>query len=166
MNIRLSAISILALAALLSQAVPADEQSVRDHGRYLVKLGGCNDCHTPGYAEAAGNLPQSQWLVGSAVGFRGPWGTSYPVNLRLFVQNLSEQAWLEQVRQPMRPPMPWFALRDMTDADLIAIYRFIRGLGPAGEPAPVAVAPGEPVNTAFIEFTPKRLPRQAQVTKP
>jgi mono/diheme cytochrome c family protein len=166
MNIRLSAISILALMALIPQAVPADEKGVLEHGRYLVKLGGCNDCHTPGYAEAAGNLPQSQWLLGNAVGFQGPWGTSYPVNLRLYVQGISEQDWLAKVRQPMRPPMPWFALRDMTDADLIAIYRFIRELGPAGKPAPVAVAPGDPVNTAFIEFTPKRLPRQAQVSTP
>lgn len=113
-------------------------------------------------ALTAGNLPQSQWLLGNAVGFQGPWGTSYPVNLRLYVQDLSEQTWLAKVH----PPMPWFALRDMTDADLSAIYRCIRELGPAGKPAPVAVAPGSPVNTAFIDFMPKHLPRQAQVSTP
>jgi len=162
MNIRFRAFPFLAVAFLISQTVLADDQGTSDHGRYLVKLGGCNDCHTPGYAQAAGDLPQAQWLTGNAVGFQGPWGTSYPSNLRLYVQNHTEREWLAKVRQPMRPPMPWFSLRDMTDEDLLAIYRFIRGLGPAGEPAPVAVAPGGPVNTAFIDFTPKRLPRQAQ----
>ena len=25
-----------------------------ERGRYLVKIGGCNDCHTPGYMQTAG----------------------------------------------------------------------------------------------------------------
>jgi hypothetical protein len=77
------------------------------------------------------------------------------------VQTLSEAQWLARVRQPMRPPMPWFNLRDMTDADLVAMYRFIRTLGPAGEPAPAAAAPGVPVKTPYFEFGPKNLPQQA-----
>ncbi len=31
-----------------------------------------------------------------------------------------------------RPPMPWFGLRDMNDADLKAIYAFIRAAGRPG----------------------------------
>ena len=38
--------------------------------------------------------------------------------------------------------MPWFNLRDMSDDDLRAMYRFIRELGPKGERAPAAAAPG------------------------
>jgi len=83
------------------------------------------------------------------------------MNLRLYVQKLTEAQWLTRVRQPMRPPMPWFNLREMTDADLIAMYRFIRGMGPAGEPAPAAAAPGVAVTTPYIEFVPKNLPKQA-----
>jgi hypothetical protein len=37
--------------------------------------------------------------------------------------------------------MPWFTLREMSDRDLVDIYRFIRALGPAGEPAPAALPP-------------------------
>src|SRR3989304_6374665 len=59
-------------------------------GRYLVLFGGCNDCHTPGWDSSNGKLPTSQWLVGNSIGFQGPWGTTYPGNLRLFVQALSE----------------------------------------------------------------------------
>ena len=40
------------------------------------------------------------------------------------------------LRQPARPPMPWFASRDMTDEDLTAMYHFIRSLGPTGTAVP------------------------------
>ncbi len=137
-------------------------QNAYERGRYLVIAGGCNDCHTPGYAESAGTLPDYQWLTGNPVGFQGPWGVSYPVNLRLLVQSITEEQWLGYVRSPMLPPMPWFNLRDMHDRDLRAIYRFIRALGPAGQPAPEPVAPGQPVNTPYIDFMPKNLPAAMQ----
>jgi hypothetical protein len=65
----------------------------------------------------------------------------------------------------MRPPMPWFNLRDMSDTDLIAMYRFMRSLGPAGEPAPASVETGVAVNTPYIEFVPKNLPKHASATR-
>ena len=44
-----------------------------DAGRYLVKIGGCNDCHTPGYVEklmmTGQAMPESDWLQGGDVGF-------------------------------------------------------------------------------------------------
>ena len=126
-----------------------------ERGRYLVQTSGCNDCHTPGYMQVDGQLPTAQWLTGSSVGYQGPWGTTYAVNLRLYMRNLSEAQWLVRARQPMRPPMPWFNLREFSDQDLIAIYRFVRGLGPAGEVAPLAVEPGKAVTTPYFEFVPK-----------
>jgi mono/diheme cytochrome c family protein len=65
-----------------SMHVAADSQI--DAGRYLVKIGGCNDCHTPGFAMTNGASPaEPEWLTGDGVGFSGPWGVSYPANLRL-----------------------------------------------------------------------------------
>ncbi len=84
----------------------AGGQNSIEHGRYLIVTGGCNDCHTPGYPESGGKTPQAEWLTGNAVGFQGPWGTTYPANLRLTVQKMSEAQWLARARQPMRPPMP------------------------------------------------------------
>jgi mono/diheme cytochrome c family protein len=156
---------LLQLVLISFSAGAADhlaDNRIVERGRYLVGVGACHDCHTPGFNEAAGNVPQSQWLIGNFVGFQGPWGTSYPVNLRLYVQNLSEAQWLARVRQPMRPPMPWFNLRDMTDDDLVAMYRFMRSLAPIGEPAPVAAAPGQKVTTPYFDFVPKNLPQQAR----
>jgi mono/diheme cytochrome c family protein len=132
----------------------ADKASV-ERGRYLVQIGGCNDCHTAGYAEKAGNVPESEWLMGAPLGFKGAWGTSYAANLRLTVDGLTEDQWVTFARVPRRPPMPWFNLRDMTDADLRAMYRYVRELGPKGERAPAAAAPGVTVNTPVIVFEPK-----------
>ena len=124
-------------------------------GRYLVVLGGCNDCHTPGWAESNGELAEAGWLTGAPVGFRGPWGTSYPANLRLTAQKLSEDGWVARLQAGAGlPPMPWMNVRQMKEEDMRAVYRFIRSLGPAGTPAPMPVAPGVEPTTPYIPFEP------------
>ena len=146
----------LLLLALLTPMAGADPAAATiERGRFLVKFGGCNDCHTPGYAEAAGKLPESAWLTGAPVGFQGPWGTSYPGNLRLDVAKWSEEEWLSQARMQRMPPMPWFNLAALSDDDLRAMYRYIRTLGPSGQPAPAYVAPGGVVTTPYIVFVPR-----------
>lgn len=51
-----------------------------------------------------------------------------------------------------RPPMPWFALHDMTELDLRALYHYVQYLGPAGEPAPRYVPPGMEPKTPYVQF--------------
>lgn len=124
-----------------AESAGADVRSV-ERGRYLARVAGCNDCHTPGYAITGGRVPESQWLIGDRLGWRGPWGTTYPRNLRLFMANLTEDQWVRTARTAQfRPPMPWFALRDMTEPDLRSLYRFVRALGPGGDQAPDYVPP-------------------------
>jgi mono/diheme cytochrome c family protein len=123
-----------------------------ERGKYLVQIGGCNDCHTAGYAQNGGLTPTGDWLTGLPVGFRGPWGTSYPANLRLTISSMTEDQWLQFARTPRLPPMPWFNLKAMNDEDLRSIYRFIHDLGPKGERVPAAAGPGQPVATPFIVF--------------
>jgi mono/diheme cytochrome c family protein len=149
------ALIAVAAAAVLS-AVATDELVQR--GRYLTVIGGCNDCHTPGYLEKSGTVSEDVWLSGNRLGFQGPWGTTYPSNLRLVAASMSESQWLAHARAARRPPMPWFNIRKMSDADLRAIYAYLRGLGPGGEPAPAYVPPGEHVATPYIEFVPKNVP--------
>lgn len=133
---------------------PAAEGAAQDvqRGRYLVRVAGCNDCHTPGYPESGGKVDEKLWLTGSPLGWRGPWGTTYAANLRLVAQKLTEAQWLKYARNEWRPPMPWFAMRDMTDADLGAIYRYIRHSGPAGKPVPAFVPPGKEPKPPFVRF--------------
>jgi hypothetical protein len=124
-----------------------------ERGRYLVKITGCNDCHTPGYAQTAGGIPEQHWLTGDRLGFRGPWGTTYPTNLRLYMQYFSEEQWIQLAQTAQtRPPMPWFVLHAMTAADLSAIYHFIRFLGPAGDSAPAYLPPGQEPKHPYVQF--------------
>jgi len=139
----------LVLVALIvgsgeAAAAPAADRALVERGRYLVQTAGCNDCHTPGYAEAAGKVPEQAWLTGDRLGWRGPWGTSYATNLRLRLAGMSRDEWLRFARaMEPRPPMPWFNVRAMSDQDLSAIWAFVKALGPTGEPAPQALPPGQ-----------------------
>jgi len=154
-------LAVLAAApggALAGEAGP-DAQAAR--GRYLVTIGGCNDCHTPGYPETGGKTPEAEWLVGVPLGYQGPWGTTYPTNLRLLIGGMSETEWVAHARKERLPPMPWFNLRVMTDQDLKAIYAYVRSLGPAGSPAPAYVAPGGRVATPYFVFVPQVDQKQA-----
>jgi mono/diheme cytochrome c family protein len=152
MGVVLIAMAATAQQTLAQAAKPAPQNSV-ERGRYLVKTAGCNDCHTTGYAEKAGKVPEKLWLTGDQLGWRGPWGTTYPANLRLFMQQLSEEQWVQIAKTAqMRPPMPWFTLHDMTPQDLRAIYRFTRHLGPAGVAVPAFVPPDQEPKGPFVLF--------------
>lgn len=124
-----------------------------ERGRYIAKIGGCNDCHTAGYAPSGGKVPEAEWLKGDALGWNGPWGTTYPANLRITLSKLTEDGWVKLAKTAeFRPPMPWFGLHDMTEADLRSFYRFVRSLGAPGEPAPAFLPPGETPQGPTIRF--------------
>lgn len=156
-SLAIAAALTLATAASAADRGPqvAKDKSI-ERGRYIVQTSGCNDCHTAGYIPSAGKVPEKEWLRGDTVGFRGPWGTTYPANLRLYFANVSEKAFIADARSGrMRPPMPWFNLAAMTDADLRALHRYVRSLGEPGAPAPAYVAPGEEPRTPYIVFVPQ-----------
>jgi mono/diheme cytochrome c family protein len=121
---------------------PGFDMATVERGRYLSVTSGCNDCHTPGYLLNEGKIPMKLWLTGDSFGWRGPWGTTYASNLRLLMDGLSEQEWIDLARtMKRRPPMPWFNVNIMHENDLRAIYQFVRYLGPEGKPAPAYVPP-------------------------
>jgi mono/diheme cytochrome c family protein len=148
----------LILAGAASTAIaagPAPDAAMIERGRYIARIAGCNDCHTPNYAISGGAVPEQQWLTGDRLGWQGQWGTTYPSNLRLALARLSEDDWVRNARTlSYRPPMPWFALRDMDETDLRAFYRFVRALGPTGEPAPAYLPPGAQPQGLAIVFPP------------
>jgi mono/diheme cytochrome c family protein len=87
------------------QAKPAGSDAAVARGRYLVTLGGCNDCHTPLEMGPNGPAPDMKrmlsghpeqlvmppapampgpWAIamaGTATAFAGPWGTTFAPNL-------------------------------------------------------------------------------------
>ncbi len=147
-----AALAVLPAAAAAGPAGSADAPAI-ERGRYIAKIAGCNDCHTPGYAASGGKVAEKDWLTGDALGWRGDWGTTYAVNLRLYMQGMTEAQWVKAARSVQtRPPMPWFALHDMAEQDLRAFYRYVRHLGPAGQPAPAYVAPGQVPQGPYVQF--------------
>jgi mono/diheme cytochrome c family protein len=100
---------LLGAAACMKPAADSEEVAARarvERGRYLVTIGGCNDCHTPlkmgpkgpepdmarmlsGHPESfpiAGGTaaPSATWLMTmatSGTAFSGPWGVSFAANL-------------------------------------------------------------------------------------
>ena len=144
----------MSTAINLAMAQTLDSKTV-DRGRYLVRIAGCNDCHTPGYLLSEGKTPEKLWLTGDSFGWRGPWGTTYPPNLRTLVQSLTEGQWVVMAKNlKARPPMPWFNLNEMKNEDLRAIYQYIQHLGPGGKPAPAYVPPDKEPNPPYALFPP------------
>jgi hypothetical protein len=128
-------------------------------GEYLTIVGGCNDCHTPGWDRSNGKTPPADRLVGSAVGYRGPWGTSYAANLRRLASRVSEEQWVEILTTADhgegRPPMPWMNTAMTNPQDLRAMYRYVKALGPKGERAPRAVPPDQEPTTPYVLMVPQ-----------
>jgi mono/diheme cytochrome c family protein len=134
------------------QTAPPNTQQI-ERGRYVVAIGGCNDCHTAGYADAGGQAAESDRLKGDTLGYRGPWGTTYPTNLRLSLGKMTEDEWLKYAKNLMtRPPMPWFNVRAMNDADLRALYQYVKSLGSPGSPAPTFVPPDKQPKQPYIQW--------------
>jgi mono/diheme cytochrome c family protein len=139
--------------ALRGTQVAGFDMKQVDRGRYLSRMAGCNDCHTQGYMQSEGKVPEQEWLLGDNFGWRGPWGTTYPSNLRLFVNGMTEDQWVDLARSlKARPPMPWFNLNKMEEEDLKALYQFIRYLGPGGQAAPAYVPPDQEPSPPFALF--------------
>jgi cytochrome c553 len=103
-----SAVAVVALASTAGAAgQKAPDQATIERGRYLVDMGGCNDCHSPKVMTEQGPMPdETRLLSGHPAGdalppmdtkalqpgywylmspdltaFVGPWGQSFAANL-------------------------------------------------------------------------------------
>ena len=86
----------------------------------------------------------------------GPWGVSFASNLtpdqETGIGEWSEKAFIQMMRtgkhqgQPngrdVLPPMPWRWYRQATDADLKAIWAYLRSLPPVKNQVPSPLPPG------------------------
>lgn len=160
----------------------AKTENLVEKGKYLVTLGGCNDCHTPKLpgSDAAPvfdttrtlsghpqNGPVPSWSPedagrgviattnGDLTAWAGPWGVSFALNLtpdkETGIAEWSEEMFIRALRtgkhqgQPngrdILPPMPWFNLKELTDADLKAIWAYLRSLPPVKNQVPFPIPP-------------------------
>lgn len=91
----------------------------------------------------------------SLTAWAGPWGVSFAINLTpdraTGIGEWSEEMFIQMARtgkhqgQPngreILPPMPWFNLKDLTDADLKAIWAYLRTLRPVTNSVPLPLLP-------------------------
>jgi mono/diheme cytochrome c family protein len=130
----------------------------------LVKLGGCNDCHTPGYF--LGKPDTARFLGGSDVGFEVPGlGTFVGRNLTpdkdTGLGNWTKEeiitAFQTGVRSDGRvlgPPMPWRSYAGLTQSDANAIAEYLRSLPPVQQAIPGPFGPGEKVRVLRLTILP------------
>lgn len=174
-TVRMLAVAATLTAIMLVQSL-AQKKSVStgkltERGRWLVNLGGCNDCHTPKKFGPKGmELDESRLLSGApsneptpaipegAIGmgpdkwaaltnahlstWAGPWGVSFASNLTPDVEtglgSWTEAVFIKALRtgkhmgegRPILPPMPWENLATLDDADLKAIFAYLKSLPP------------------------------------
>lgn len=144
---------------LASGEVPSTRDERVRRGEYLAYVGGCNDCHSPGGMYGAPD--GARRLSGSDLGWRGPWGTSYPPNLTPDVEtgigSWSERDIVNTIRtgkrpdgRPLLPPMPWPNFAHLTDDDAMALATYLKSLPPIKHRSPPALPPGDEAQASVI----------------
>ncbi len=142
-------------------AMTAEQKIAR--GAVIAWSSGCVDCHTPGTFYGAPDT--TRMLSGSELGWKGPWGVSYPRNLTPHpttgIPNWTEEQIVTAFRAGHRPdgsvllpPMPWPAYSRMSDEDAYALAAYIKSIPPVDHQAPAVVPPGQPVTGPYLEFPP------------
>ncbi len=161
-GVALCAAALVAVASSSVAAGKSDRQVKR--GQYLVALGGCFDCHTPGYF--LGKPDMKRYLGGSDVGFYIPHaGTFYGPNLTpdkaTGLGNWSAAqivAALQTGKRPdgrvLAPVMPWRSLATLTKADAYAIVAFLKTLPPVSNKVPGPFGPDQAPSSFALKVVP------------
>jgi mono/diheme cytochrome c family protein len=152
-----SILAIALLAAPLFSAHAADPQVER--GKYLVELGGCSDCHTPGHF--LGHPDMARYLGGSDVGFALP-GAGVFVGPNLTpdkATGLGDWTAPQIVTaittgtlpdgRILAPVMPWRDLANLSHADALAIAAYLKSLPPVSNQVAGPFGPNE-TPTVFV----------------
>ncbi len=156
---RVHAILAVGVIGLLPTLAVAGEVSV-ERGKQVSIVGGCNDCHTAGYNESGGQIDPATALKGTAIGWQGPWGTTYPANIRLVVAGKTEDEFVAYAKTfKARPPMPYYNVHAMDESDIRSLYQYVKSLGAPGDPMPNALPPGVDPKTPFYVAAPPQMPK-------
>lgn len=126
-------------------------------GAYLTVVASCHDCHTAGWVDKKGNIPEADRMAGNPVGYYGPWGTVYAKNLRQVADRQDEDHWVHVMRTADggegKLPMPWHDAEKFSEKDLRAMYRYIKSLGPKPFRIPRGTKPGVLPTSSYIDLT-------------
>lgn len=156
--------AVAALATVAMSSSGAVAQTQRERGKYLVTLGGCTDCHTPGYF--FGKPDMARYLGGSEVGFEMPGlGVFHGPNLTpdedTGLGKWSAEEIMTAITKGQRPDgrvlapiMPWHALANLTRADARAIVVFLKSLPAVKNKVPGPFGPNEKPTSFVMKIVP------------
>jgi mono/diheme cytochrome c family protein len=132
----LLAAAIAATTMASARAAPSQVE----RGKYLVTMGGCSDCHTPG--TFLGHPDMSRYLGGSDVGFAIPGlgvfaGRNLTPDKETGLGNWTTaqivKAFTTGIRpdgRTLAPVMPYADFSHLTHADALAIAAYLKSLKP------------------------------------
>ncbi len=158
-----SAAVALCMLSASDDAGHAQDAQIR-RGQYLVTLGGCNDCHTPGYFFGKPDI--ARFLGGSEVGFEIPGlGVFHGPNLTPDHETglggwSTDQivAAITKGRRPdgreLAPIMPWHAFANLTAQDVRAIAVYLKSLPPVKNKVPGPFGPDEQTTSFVMKIVP------------
>jgi mono/diheme cytochrome c family protein len=161
-SVRLAFLTASVVVLPVFAATADDPQITR--GKYLVTLGGCNDCHTPGYF--LGNPDMSRFLGGSDVGFEIPGqgvfvGRNITPDKETGIGRWTREQIVKAIQTGERPDgrvlapiMPWHAYAELAADDAMAIAAFLQSLKPVSNQIPGPAKPGEKVSTFMFRLVP------------
>ncbi|WP_084165238.1 cytochrome C [Skermanella stibiiresistens] len=147
----------------LAEEKPTGQEAI-ERGGYLVRLGGCNDCHTPGYF--LGKPDHSRYLGGSDVGFEVPGlGTFVGPNLTPDRETglgdwtraeivAAIQTGVRPDGRVLAPVMPWHAFAELTKSDMGAVVDFLASLTPVTRKVSGPFGPEEKADVFVMRIVP------------
>ena len=150
-RITLAVLAMLAAALSIVSANAAD--TAVERGKYLVRLGGCSDCHTPG--TFLGHPDPTHYLGGSDVGFGIPGvgvfvGSNLTPDKETGLGNWTAQQIVTAITTGQRPDgrilvssMPWRDFANLTRSDALAIAAYLQTLPPISHKVPGPFGPAE-----------------------
>lgn len=159
-----AAVAGLVLAAVGTWRAEAAGRDQVQRGKYLVTLGLCTDCHTPGYF--FGKPDMTRYLGGSEVGFHIPeLGVFHGPNLtpddETGLGRWSADDIVKAIQTGTRPDgrilapiMPWHAFAEMTKQDAMAVAAYLKSLPPVSNKVPGPFGPAETPTSFVFKVTP------------
>ena len=118
---------IVHLPLPIYKAIPEpDFSNVMERGKYMTQIGGCIGCHT------SWETSLKPGLFAGGMEFLDPDGKSYSANLTTDESGLTydEDIFINIIRTgkggTLHSAMPWFVIKNYTDEDLRAIYKYLK----------------------------------------
>jgi mono/diheme cytochrome c family protein len=164
MHARLFPSVFAAATAFVALTSSASAQDAVARGKYLAVIGGCTDCHTPGFF--VGKPDEKRYLGGSEVGFEIPGlGVFHGPNLTPDKETglgswsdaeiiMAMQTGVRPDKRILAPIMPWKALAQLTKDDAMAMVAYLRSIPAVKNKVPGPFGPSEKPTSFVMKVVP------------